>query len=188
MQPAPQKQQQEPQPAQPAPQQQGVAAAAAATEPTGQQPAEPPPEETKLRGPWDPEGFAWSRVDAKWASDLFTKTGGDSRQLQKQMMDQEPADGHVSLDHVHQTAKRVQGGYIGMLIAMGASGLVLDYFWVFSTSLEDVAKQLKELDQRQRSLHGKVSSLGWVVGDGVVHVGWALGSVCFLCGVAGMLF
>jgi hypothetical protein len=36
------------------------------------------------------------------------------------MMSQEPAGGHMSLDHVHETANCQQGGIKGTLIAMGA--------------------------------------------------------------------
>ena len=88
-----------------------------------------------------------------WCS---ARQGGARRQLQQQMMEQEAAGGHVSLDHVHQTAKRMAGGDIGMLIAMGGSGLVLGHWNVYSTSLEDVSRQLKELDARQRKLHNEV--------------------------------
>jgi hypothetical protein len=76
--------------------------------------------------------------------------------LQAKMMAAEPPGGHVSLDHVHQTAKRMQGGFIGMCIAMSGSGTVLGYWNVFSTSLKDVEQQLRALDQRQRKLDGEV--------------------------------
>eukprot|EP00775_Hariotina_reticulata_P012129 gene12129-12267_t len=78
-----------------------------------------------------------------------------AKQLQAKMMAEEPVDGHLSLDHVHETAKRMAGGYTGMLIAMGASGLVTGYWNVFSTSLKDVEKQLQQLDQNQRVKHGQ---------------------------------
>jgi len=73
-------------------------------------------------------------------------------------MAREPAGGHVSLDHVHQTAKRMQGGFIGMVIAMSASGTVLGFWNVYSTSLKDIEKQLQDLDRRQRAEHGQVST------------------------------
>jgi hypothetical protein len=44
------------------------------------------------------------------------------------------------------------------MIAMGASGLVLGFWNVFSTSLQDIETQLRDLDQRQRRQHGQV---GW---------------------------
>jgi hypothetical protein len=126
------------------------------------------------RGPWDPEGFAWRQLDPKFAAKVFNSTGDERRVLQAEMMAAEPAGGHVSLDHVHQTAKRMQGGFIGMLIAMGASGTVLGYWNVYSTSLKDVERQLRALDQRQRSLHGQVGAqcrcIGTAVLGLVVHV------------------
>jgi hypothetical protein len=110
----------------------------------------------QLRGPWDPQGFAYRKLDSKLTARVFNDTGDARRQLQALMMSQEPAGGHVSLDHVHETAKRQQGGFIGTLIAMGASGLVLGFWNVFSTSLHDIETQLRDLDQRQRRQHGQV--------------------------------
>jgi hypothetical protein len=110
----------------------------------------------QLRGPWDPQGFAYRKLDSKLKARVFNDTGDARRQLQALMMSQEPAGGHVSLDHVHETAKRQQGGFIGTLIAMGASGLVLGFWNVFSTSLHDIETQLRDLDQRQRRQHGQV--------------------------------
>jgi hypothetical protein len=109
------------------------------------------------KGPWDPEGFAWRQLDPKFAAKVFNSTGDERRVLQARMMAAEPAGGHVSLDHVHQTAKRMQGGFIGMVIAMSASGTVLGFWNVYSTSLQDIESQLRALDQRQRSQHGQVS-------------------------------
>lgn len=111
-----------------------------------------------VKGPWDATGFAWRKLDPKFAATVFNSTGDARRQLQIKMMAEEPVDGHLSLDHVHETAKRMAGGYTGMLIAMGASGLVTGYWNVFSTSLKDVETQLQQLDQNQRVKHGQVGS------------------------------
>jgi hypothetical protein len=108
------------------------------------------------KGPWNPEGFAWRKLDPKFAAQVFKGTGDERRLLQAKMMEAEAAGGHVSLDHVHETAKRMQGGFTGMLIAMSATGTVLGWWHVYSTSLQDVESKLKELDQRQRSQYGEV--------------------------------
>jgi hypothetical protein len=113
----------------------------------------------KLRGAWDPLGFAFHQLTAEKAKRAFKQAGAAQRILQADMMAREAADGSLSLDHVHQTAKRMQGAHIGMLIACGASGVVLGYWNVLSTSLGDVEVQLKQLDERQRAEHGKV--VGW---------------------------
>ena len=110
------------------------------------------------RGPWDPEGFAWRKLDSKFVAKVFNTTGDARQLLQARMMAREPAGGHVSLDHVHQTAKRMQGGFTGMVIAMSASGTVLGFWNVYSTSLMDIEKQLQDLDRRQRAEHGQVST------------------------------
>jgi hypothetical protein len=110
------------------------------------------------RGPWDPEGFAWRKLDSKFVAQVFNETGEERRQLQAIMMEAEAAGGHVSLDHVHETAKRMQGGFTGMLIAMSALGTVLGYWHVYSTSLQDVERQLKDLNKRQLIQHGEVGA------------------------------
>jgi hypothetical protein len=58
---------------------------------------------------------------------------------------------------VHQLAKRMEGGYTGMLIACGASGYVLGFWNVYSTSLKDVMPQIKALNQRQLAQYNTVS-------------------------------
>jgi hypothetical protein len=56
----------------------------------------------------------------------------------------------VSMDHVMQTAKHIKGDGCGMLIVCGAAGNVLDWWVVNSTSLHDVADDLRALAQRQQ--------------------------------------
>jgi len=106
------------------------------------------------RGPWDPLGFAYRKLDNKIAMKAFTQGGDDQRDLYRQLMDQEPAGGSLSLDHVHDVAKRMKSKHIGMLIACGGSGLVLGFWNVYSTSLMDVKQQLQDLDARQKELYG----------------------------------
>lgn len=114
------------------------------------------------RGPWDPEGFAFRKLDNKLAMNVFTLGGNDQRDLYRQLMDHEPAGGSLSLDHVHDVAKRMNSKHIGMLIACGGSGLVLGFWNVYSTSLVDVKRQLQELDARQRKLYDTVSISEWL--------------------------
>jgi hypothetical protein len=63
----------------------------------------------------------------------------------------EQADGFVSLDHVMETAKRVKSSDKATLIAVGASGNVLGWWFTSSTSLADVAEDLEQLNARQNS-------------------------------------
>jgi hypothetical protein len=70
-----------------------------------------------------------------------------------------PAGGHVSLDYVHQPAQRMQGDYLGMLIACGASGVVLGFWNVHSTSVRDVQQSLTDLRTRSLRLHGEVGEV-----------------------------
>jgi hypothetical protein len=65
--------------------------------------------------------------------------------------------GHVSLDHVHQLSKRMQGDYLGTLIACGASGVVLGFWHVHSTSLRDVQQNLEDVRKRSLRMHKEVS-------------------------------
>jgi hypothetical protein len=111
----------------------------------------------RILGPWDSDGFAQKQLDGSLASRVFTEAGSLQLHLQHQMLQQEQAEGHVSLDHVHQLAKRMEGSYEGMLIACGASGNVLGFWNVFSTSLMDAVQQIRALDQQQRALYNTVS-------------------------------
>lgn len=87
--------------------------------------------------------------------------GGEvQRQLYVQMMEQEEAGGWVSLDHVFEVAKRMKSSHKAMLIAVGASGVVLGFWNVHSTSLRDVEQQLKQLDARERQRSGGKVRLG----------------------------
>lgn len=66
------------------------------------------------------------------------------------MMQLEQADGCVSLDHVIETAKRIKSDDKAQLIAVGASGNVLGWWCTPSTSLADVADDLKRLNDQQQ--------------------------------------
>jgi hypothetical protein len=70
-----------------------------------------------------------------------------------------PASGHISLDQVHEVAKRMQGDFLGTLIACGASGVVLGFWYVHSTSMRDVQQSLMELWEQSMRQHGKVRGL-----------------------------
>jgi hypothetical protein len=64
-----------------------------------------------------------------------------------------PASGHISLDHVHEVAQRMQGDFLGTLIACGASGVVLGFWYVHSTSMRDVQQSLQELWEQSMRQH-----------------------------------
>jgi hypothetical protein len=155
--PPPAQQQQSKQPAASSgqPQQQPQPAAAA----SGQQPATASGQPA-FKGPWDPHGFGLRKLDKKLAAKIFNTTGDARRILQAEMMAQQKADGHMSLDHVHPPAKRMKGGFTGTLIAMGGPGTVLGYWNVYSTSLTDVERQLIALNERQTRLHNQVRGAG----------------------------
>lgn len=63
------------------------------------------------------------------------------------MLAAEPAGCHVSPDHVHQTAKHMQGG-ARHSFALSASAVL---WYVYSTSLQDIERQLKVMDQCQHA-------------------------------------
>lgn len=73
----------------------------------------------------------------------------DRSSLQRRILRSEQADGFVSLDHVVDPGKRIQGDTKAMLVACGSSGNVLDWWCTTSTSLHEVAEDLQQLDKQQ---------------------------------------
>lgn len=111
----------------------------------------------QLMGVWHEEGFNWSALDNSTATAAYQAAGAQRWELQGFMLEGQKAEGILSLDHVMEVAKRMLGGYKGMLIACGAAGNVLGYWPVYSTSLEDVRTQLQQLNERERASTGKVT-------------------------------
>ena len=107
--------------------------------------------------PFDRRGFALKALSSQLAADIYMGHSKRQEQLQVAHMQRLPAGGHISLDHVHQVAKRMQGDFLGTLIACGASGVVLGFWHVHSTSMRDVQQSLKDLRERSIRQHGEVS-------------------------------
>lgn len=104
-----------------------------------------------VEGIWQKEGFGFSKLEPGLVSDIYLALGRQRWSLQRGMQLLEQADGHVSVDHVIQTAKRVKGDSKAMLIACGATGNVLDWWFTTSTSLYELVPDLKALNERQDS-------------------------------------
>jgi hypothetical protein len=109
--------------------------------------------------PFDREGFALKALSSQFAVDIYMGHSRRQEQLQVAHMHGLSAGGHISLDHVHQVAKRMQGDFLGTLIACGASGVVLGFWHVHSTSMRDVQESLKRLRERSMRQDGEVSGL-----------------------------
>jgi hypothetical protein len=107
--------------------------------------------------PYDKQGFALSTLNSQFAADVFMGHSKQQEQLQVAHMQGLASGGHVSLDHVHQLSKRMQGDYLGTLIACGASGVVLGFWHVHSTSMHDVQQSLRDLRARSVDRHQEVS-------------------------------
>jgi len=114
--------------------------AAASTQPTN-----------ALRGPGDLTGFGFAQLNPKFAAEVYLLLGQQRWRLQRAMLLLEQADGFISFDHVIETAKRVKSSDKAMLIGVGATGNVLDWWFTTSTSLADVADDLVQLNARQKS-------------------------------------
>lgn len=109
--------------------------------------------------PFDRGGFALKALSSQFAADIYMGHSKRQEPLQIAHMQGLQAGGHISLDHVHQVAKRMQGDFLGTLIACGASGVVLGFWHVHSTSMRDVQQSLKGLRERSMRQHGEVSCL-----------------------------
>lgn len=115
-------------------------------------------------GAYDKQGFALNLLNSQFAVDVFMGHSKQQEQLQVAHMQGLASGGHVSLDHVHQLSKRMQGDYLGTLIACGASGVVLGFWHVHSTSMHDVQQSLRDLRARSVDRHKEVSHWQWVEG------------------------
>jgi hypothetical protein len=84
-------------------------------------------------------GFVWRQLDATFAAKSSTSEGLSAGSC-RQRIGAEPAGdtvtGSVALDHARQTAKRMQGGFMGMVIALTPSATMLSYCNMYSTSLK----------------------------------------------------
>jgi hypothetical protein len=96
-------------------------------------------------------GFGFVPLNPQFAAEVYQLLGEPRWQLQRAMLLLEQAEGFISLDHVIETAKRVKSSDTAMLIAVGASGNVLGWWFTSSTSLAEVADDLKQLNDRQQS-------------------------------------
>jgi hypothetical protein len=104
----------------------------------------------QLRGPWDPLGYGYRKLEPKYAVEVYQQIREQRWRLQRAMLMHEQAHGFISFDHVMETAKRIKGTDKAMLIACGASGNVLEWWTTTSTSLAEVAEDLKQLSSRQK--------------------------------------
>jgi hypothetical protein len=109
----------------------------------------------ELKGPWAKDGFNYSSLEPSLATAAYLSVGQARWELHELLLISQTADKVASLDHVIQVAKRMQGGYKGMLIVCGASGNVLGYWRVNTASLEEVLPELTEIAERER-VRGKV--------------------------------
>ena len=111
------------------------------------------------KGAWDPAGFDYQRLDAALATAAYKAVGFGRWQLQSLLQASERTEGVLALDHVMEVAKRMQGGFKGMLMACGASGNIVGHWPVYSTSLDEVREELLALHAKEEA-RGEVGCCG----------------------------